>query len=189
MGKTMLDSSIIFEISKENEVQNYIKENLFDPWVNTPFSGYRFMDNKQKGALGEMIVRLFFSKYGFPVKKAETSTSGHDLVIGDILTEVKFSLSHTDIQRKKTKEDCFTMNHVAIGKDWERLIFLGVNFDTSKVRCKFMTKDLFLEALNTGEYFSYQQGGKNTKNDDYIIASNKLVKLIKSRYMKDVSEW
>jgi hypothetical protein len=185
----MLDTSRIFEIAANDEVQNYIKENLFDPWVGTPFAGYRFMDNKQKGALGEMIVKFFFEKSGLTVKKAKTSTSGHDLVIDGILTEVKFSLSHTDIKKKKTKEDCFTMNHVAIGKDWQRLIFLGINKDRSRIRCKFMTKQMFSDALECKNIFSYQQGGKKTKNDDFIIAQRKLVTLMDSPFMKDISEW
>lgn len=185
----MLEHSEIFNIASEDNIQNYIKENLFDPWIGTPFAGYRFMDNKQKGALGEMIVATFFKKYGIVVKKALSSTSGHDLIIGNILTEVKFSLSHTDIKNQKIKQDCFTMNHVAIGKDWERLIFLGLNFDRTKTRFRFMTKQSFKDALDDGRFFSHQQGGKGAMNDDYIIASSKLSKLMGSPFMKDVSEW
>lgn len=185
----LLEASKVFEISSSKKIQGYIKDNLFDPWESTCFAGYRFMDNKQKGALGEMIVRSFFEESGAEVKSPISSTAGHDLIIDDILTEVKFSLAHTNLKKRTTKEDCFTMNHVALGKDWERLIFLGINYDMSKTRFKFMTKELFSEALHTGDYFSYQQGGNKAKNDDYIIASAKLKKLINSRFMKDISEW
>lgn len=178
----------IMNIAGRPHIQSYIAQNICDPWKETPFSGYRSMDNKQKGALGEMLVREHFIDLGHEVKTAETSTSGYDLIIDGIRTEVKFSLAHTDIKNNKTKTDCFTMNHVAVGKNWERLIFLGVN-QQSDPRFVFTTKELFVKALNKGEYFSRQQGGKHGNNDDYMIAGAKLKKLIESEYMKGISEW
>lgn len=113
----------MMNIAGKAHIQSYIAQNLCDPWEETPFSGYRYMDNKQKGALGEMLVREYFIDLGHEVKTAETSTSGYDLVIDGIRTEVKFSLAHTDIKNNKTKADCFTMNHVAVGKIGKDLFF------------------------------------------------------------------
>ena len=31
-------------------IQQYIKDNICDPWDGTPFAGYKFLNNKQKGA-------------------------------------------------------------------------------------------------------------------------------------------
>jgi len=36
------------------------------------------------------------------------------------------------------------MNHVAIGKDWERLVFVGVNKNEVDIRMKFITKEQFV---------------------------------------------
>lgn len=184
-----LISTEIYNIANRSEIQDFIKQNLYDPWVGTPFEGYRYMDSKQKGALGEMYVSLLFNACGYDVKIAETSTAGHDRVIDNIRTEIKFSLAHTNIKEKTLKEDCFTMNHVAVGKDWDRLIFLAINDDPNKVRAMYMTKENFKLALNTGEYFSHQQGGKKSDNDDYMIASAKIIKLMKSGFMKELREW
>lgn len=184
-----LTSEQIYNVANSAVIQNYIQENLYDPWIGTPFEGYRYMDSKQKGALGEIYVSLLFEACGYDVEFAETSTAGHDRVINGIRTEIKFSLAHTNNKKRILKEDCFTMNHVAVGKDWERLIFLAINGDPNKVRAMYMTKKEFKQALDTSEYFSHQQGGKSGDNDDYMIASGKIVKLMNSGYMKSLSEW
>lgn len=184
-----LTSSEIYNLANSPEIQEFIKANLYDPWVGTPFEGYRYMDNKQKGALGEMYVSLLFKAAGHKVDFARTSTAGHDRVIDGIQTEIKFSLAHTNNKKQTLKNDCFTMNHVAVGKDWERLIFLAINGDPNKVRAMYMTKEDFKIALNTGKYFSHQQGGKKSDNDDYMIASAKIIKLMNSGFMKELKEW
>jgi len=186
-----LTSQQMFELANSQEIQDFIQENLYDPWVGTPFEGYRYMGNKQKGELGERYVSLIFKACGHDVNMAKTSTAGHDRIIDGIRTEIKFSLAHTDTKKKVIKEDCFTMNHVAVGKDWHRLIFLAVNDDPNKVRAMYMTKESFVECLNTGQYFSYQQGGgkAKNKNDDYMIASKKIIDLMNSGYMKELTEW
>jgi hypothetical protein len=179
----------LFLIAHDTNIQEYIKENLHDPWVGTPFANYRYLDNKQKGMMGEIYVKKIFENCGYKVSFASTSTAGHDLVINDILTEVKFSLAHTDHKKKQTKHDEFIMNHVALGKNWERLIFIGVNRDDMSFRAKYMTKKLFRDAIKKGHLFSVQQGGKHGGNDDYIISSKKLRELMNSNYMKDLNEW
>lgn len=184
-----LTSHEMFQLAKSSEIQNFIQQNLYDPWVGTPFEGYRYMDNKQKGELGERYVSLLFQACGYNVEFANTSTAGHDRIIDGIRTEIKFSLSHTDHKNKTIKEDCFTMNHVAVGKDWERLILLAINPDPNKLRAMYMTKSDFKKALATGEYFSRQQGGKKGDNDDYMISDKRIVKLMNSEFMRELKEW
>jgi hypothetical protein len=184
-----LNSQEIYDLANSPEIQDFIQENLYDPWVGTPFEGYRYMDNKQKGELGERFVSLIFRKCGYDVGFAHTSTAGYDRVINGIRTEIKFSLSHTNNKKRLLKEDCFTMNHVAVGKNWERLILLAINGDPNKVRAMYMTKEDFKQALATGDYFNHQQGGNSSDNDDYMIASTKIINLMKSRFMKELKEW
>ena len=37
------------EMFADGSLQNYIEQNLEDPWQRTPFEGYVFMSPKQKG--------------------------------------------------------------------------------------------------------------------------------------------
>lgn len=180
-------------VAIDSDLVNFINSNLFDPWVGTPFQGYRYLDNKQKGNYGEVFTSKLLESQGLTVEKAKKSNDEYDRKVGDYKVEIKFSLSHTDHKNQTTKEDEFTMNHVALKKGWDRLIFVGVNYDTDKSISKFMEKDDFEELIQNGDlfntYFSRQQGGKNGDNDDYISAGKKLKNLINSEYMKDLSEW
>jgi hypothetical protein len=188
-----VNAKYFWNIANADIHRQYIMENTFDPWIGTPFEGYRHLGNKQKGEYGERLVYDFFRRNGAEVKKPPTSTSGHDIVVNDILVEVKFGLSHTNNKLGTIKQDVFTINHVAIGKDWERLLFIGINSDINDLRAKFMEKDTFIELYKDkyefNKYFSVQQGGKHGNNDDFISADKKLNRLINSDYMKDISEW
>jgi hypothetical protein len=179
----------LFDIANTPELQDYINDNLFDPWVGTPLQGYRHMDNKQKGAFGEKYVELAMRQLGHDVQPPSSSTAGHDRVIDGILTEIKFSVSHTDNKKRLLTEDSFTMNHCAVTKDWERLIFFGVNLDPSKFRAKFITKEDFIKCLEEGKYFNPQQGGKKANNDDWLLSGKKLAAFLESEYVKDLTEW
>lgn len=182
-----------WNIAKSDIHRQYILENLVDPWIGTPFEGYRNLGNKQKGEYGERLVYDFFRRNGATVKKPPTSTSGHDIVINDKLVEIKFALSHTDNKSGIIKYDTFMMNHVAIGKDWERLLFVGINSNLDDIRAKFLEKSDFINLYKNQKeftkFFSIQQGGKYGQNDDFMSSDKKLLKLINSPYVKDIEKW
>ena len=52
-----------------------------------------------------------------------------------------------------------------------------------------MTKEMFENCLKRDNHFNHQQGGKNSKNDDYMVTEKKLRELIQSEYVKELSEW
>ena len=185
----LLKPSEMYDLAKNDEIQNYIQENLYDPWIGSPFEGYRYMGNKQKGELGERLVSLIMEKAGYDVEFAHSSTAGYDRILNGIKTEIKFSVSHTDTKKGSIKEGCFTMNHVAVGKDWDRLIFIGVNKNPNEFKAVYMTKEMFKKCLKTEKYFNRQQGGKNSKNDDYMVSEKKLSSLMESEYTRELSEW
>ena len=81
------------------------------------------------------------------------------------------------------------MNHVAVGKDWDRLIFIGVNENPNEFKAVYMTKEMFENCLKTDNHFNHQQGGKNSKNDDYMVTEKKLRELMQSEYVKELSAW
>lgn len=178
----MFDS--IFE---DGSLVNYIKQNLQDPWIGTPFEGYVFMSPKQKGEFGERFVSKYFELKGNFVKRAKTSTDGHDRVIDGILTEIKFSLATRD-KKGGVKEDQFIINHVSKDKDWERLVFFGINSKEESSRLFWFTKEDFLNHLESNDcLFAAQQGGKSIGNDDYICT--KINKLVECNFVKDIQEW
>lgn len=184
----------VYKIAESTELKDYINRNLFDPWRGTPFEGYRYLDNKQKGTYGESLVEQFFKKHARNVMPPLGSNAGHDRIVDGYLTEIKFSLAHTDHKKMCVKPNTFTMNHVSLGKDWQRLVFVGINPEPHPSHIKYMTKDDFTNLLKNDpktffEYFSRQQGGKNSTNDDYISSEGKLRKLLQSEYMRDISEW
>jgi hypothetical protein len=174
-------------IFADGTLRQYITDNLKDPWKDTPFDSYVFMSPKQKGEFGERFVSKFMTLAGRNVKRAKTSTAGHDRVIDDIPTEIKFALSTRDKSGGIVK-DKFIINHVSVCKDWERLIFCGINEDENDARIMWFTKEDFVEHLNSDKcYFNIQQGGKGGGNDDYICTN--VAALLECNFVRDISEW
>lgn len=174
---------------EDNSLQDYVQVNTADPWKNTPFEGYVHMGNKQKGEFGERFVSKFFETMLLSkVERAATSTAGHDRVIDGILTEIKFSLATRDSKKGGTKKDSFIINHVSRDKDWERLVFFGINQEQNECRMYYFTKEDFLTHIQSEDnLFSHQQGGKKIENDDYICT--KVKDLIKEDWVHSITEW
>lgn len=177
----------IIEIASRTKHLDHIKKNKGDLWVGTPFEGYRHMDPKDKGSYGENIVSDILVDLGFTVK--DRMNSGHDRIINDIKTEIKFSLANSNMNKGIIKVDYFVINHVALGKDWDRLLFLGINPSPNKNRFFWISKDDMKQVFKKETYFGYQQGGEGTKNDDFMCSGTKLKTLMNSDYVKDISQW
>ena len=175
------------ELFEDGSLRDYTDNNLKDPWKGTPFEGYVFMSPKQKGEFGERFVSKWMTLANSEVKRAKTSTAGHDRVIDDILTEIKFALA-TRNKKGGVTIDKFIINHVSVGKDWQRLIFCGINPDENDARVVFITKEDFEAHLKDDKcYFNVQQGGKSVGNDDYICTN--VAALLKCDFVKDIAEW
>ena len=174
-------------IFDDGSLQQYIADNLKDPWIDTPFEGYVFLSPKQKGEFGERFVSKYFEAKGSQVKRAKSSTAGHDRVIDAILTEIKFGLATRD-KKSGVKEDQFIINHVSKDKDWERLVFFGINSTEETSRFFWFTKEDFIQHLDSNEcVFACQQGGKSIGNDDYICT--KINKLKSMPFIKSMDQW
>ena len=174
-------------IFDDGSLCGYINDNLKDPWKGTSFEGYVFMSPKQKGEFGERFVSKLMTLSGSEVKRAKTSTAGHDRVIDDILTEIKFALA-TRNKKDGVTIDKFIINHVSVGKDWQRLIFCGINSDEKDARIVFITKEDFEAHLKSDKcYFNIQQGGKKVGNDDYICTN--VAALLECDFVRDIAEW
>jgi len=174
-------------IFADGSLRDYIDSNLQDPWKGTNFEGYVFLSPKQKGELGERFVSQLMNNLGHNVERAVTSTAGHDRVISKILAEIKFALA-TRNKKGGVTVDKFIINHVSVGKDWERLIFCGINPDEKDARIVFITKADFEAHLKSDKcYFNVQQGGKKVGNDDYICTN--VAALLECDFVKNIAEW
>ena len=174
-------------IFRDGTLQDYIGKCKKDPWIGTPFEGYVFLTPKQKGEFGERFVTKYFENKQHNVKKAKTSTAGHDRIINGIMSEIKFSLATRD-KNGEIKDNQFIINHVSKDKDWERLVFFGIN-STEESSCFFwFSKEDFIIHLESDEcLFSAQQGGKSIGNDDYICT--KIDKLKCMPFIKSIDQW
>jgi hypothetical protein len=143
------------------------------------------MSPKQKGTFGERFVSKYFVLKGSKVEKPKNT--GHDRVIDVMLTEIKFSLATRD-KKGGINEDQFIINHVSKDKDWERLVFFGINPSEDDCRFFWFCKEDFIQHLECDEcVFASQQGGKSIGNDDYICT--KINKLKSMPFVKSIDQW
>ena len=174
-------------IFEDGSLIKYVQQNAQDPWIGTSFQGYVFISPKQKGEFGERFVSKYFELKGHEVKRAKTSTAGHDRVIDGIRTEIKFSLATRD-KKGGVKDDQFIINHVSKDKDWERLVFFGINSNQEDSRLFWFTKEDFINHLESNScLFASQQGGKSIGNDDYICTA--VNKLVACDFVKPIDQW
>jgi hypothetical protein len=174
-------------IFEDGSLVDYVNQNVQDPWVGTPLAKYVYMSPKQKGEFGERFVSKYFEAKGSKVKRAKTSTAGHDRVIDDIRTEIKFSVATRD-KKGGVNEDQFIINHVSKDKDWERLVFFGINPTEEGSRLFWFTKEDFVNHLESEDrLFKHQQAGESTGNDDYICT--KIDRLVECDFVKSINDW
>lgn len=179
-------------IFEDGSLQDYINQKTQDPWIGTPFEKYVFMQSKQKGEFGERFVSKYFELKGSEVKRAKTSTAGHDRVIDGFLTEIKFSLANR-VEKKGIayiKKDQFMINHLAKGKDWDRVIIFGINPIWEESHLIWFSKEDFVNNVDDPECpIVKQQGGGSADNDDYFLTGNKITNLVEYDWVKSVEEW
>ena len=179
------------------EKMNKINQN----WGACPvFHSYHKLSNKHKGSNGEYVVEKLMEKLGHSVEPP--TNTGHDRTVDGIKTEIKFSLAVSE--KNMIIKDKFIINHVSIDKDWERLLFCGINPDPAwgnmksrrndrlpyeRQRVYFMEKKHFVTYMSQpGEkVFKHQQGGQSVENDDYICTD--FVGLINLPFVKRISDW
>lgn len=165
-----------------------------NPWVGTCYEKHYELDSKKKGSKGEEILEEFFVSHGCKVEKP--LSPGHDRLVNGVKLECKFSLSQIDTRvgrAGKIRPNWWMMNHVAEGKDWEWLCFAGVNPEGYDNVIRLFSKNVFKELKRNEKefqkYFSSQQGGKKSDNDDWISSQNKLNNFLESEYVIGVDEW
>ena len=139
------------------DYEDFIKSLPEDnPLQGTPFEHFYNVPPKKKGVAGEEIVKQMLSRDGHKVEKR--TNTGHDAIVDGIKTEIKFSLA-----TERNYDGKFTFNHIGINKDWEQIIFVGVNGDGNMRVALFQKENLPLYL------FTRQSGGNHLSNDDWMI--------------------
>ena len=168
------------DIFVDGKLKKFLLEKSKDIWKNTNFEGYVLLNPRQKGTFGKMFVEKYLTLKGHTVEPRKDA--GHDRIIDDVKTEIKFGVCN------KGDEDCFIINHISKEKDWERLIFFGINLTEQNSRLIWFTKeDFYSELEKNNDIFNHQQGGKKIKNDDYMCSNIKI--LMKQSFVKQISDW
>lgn len=179
-----------FELASHKDLRSYILDNTYDPWVGTPFEGYVFLGSKKQGAYGErFIAHALANTYTLEVQKP--LNTGHDRLINDIKCEFKFTLASRDCVKRIINVDGFSINHVALKKDWERLVICAINPSDHQSHLVYITKEDFISEMQLSEpVFKSQQGGDTSNNDDFFIKSIKGIREFFDRsYIKDITSW
>ena len=201
-----------------NEVSNFLTKDdhwkalnkINNNWAGDPvFEDYHKLGNKQKGTNGEYVVEKLFKALGKNVVATRDSKykgTDFDMVVDDYKTEVKFSLANSS--GNKINVDRFIINHVGIEKDWDRLVFCGINpmGSSERVHMYFADKQDFKDYMDSFVVparatddiklrkqifgtcvFKPQQGGFKTLNDDYMCTNFK--KLVALPFIKEIKLW
>lgn len=209
---------LVERLFQDAELENFLIESHKNNWIGTLFEKYIEVSTKNKGVFGEFMVEKYMEISGHSVEPP--TDTGHDRIIGGIKTEIKFSLANSPtikgarnplLGQKLINPDEFTFNHIAEGKDWDRLIFFGINphskqkgtnwglyhkrassqIKPKQIRAYWMSKEDFGKHMRTLQtIFSRQQGGKKGNNDDYMTAGyRKFQDLINLPFVHDIKKW
>ena len=149
-----------------------------NPWEGSPFEKYYQTGAKQKGALGELIIASFLENEGMRIEKPKNQ--GHDRIINDWRIEIKFSCAS-----KRNKDFLFTFNHISFCKDWERIIFCGINGDL-EAKIVWLSKEDIKKLLDEG-ILKHQQAGQENNLDDYCIMGTNSKKLLFHSLAKEMN--
>lgn len=167
-GTTMINETTIYTAYELCDLDN--------PWHHTPYEIYYTIGAKSKGSVGEAIVAQFLREKGQKVNKRVNP--GHDLIVDGIKTEIKFSLAS-----KRNCNKCFTFNHIGVNKDWERIIFCGINGDLEECFVWF-DKNTLKQILHDEKCFTLQEG-----EDDFFSMGSRSSNLLNHPLAKKMEEW
>ena len=169
-----------------------------DHWAGTVLEGYRRLDAKQKGAIGERIADTVLATLGHTI--TQRTSPGHDSIVDGAKTEYKFSAACKDPKYNYLRKDRAIINHLSLDKDWERCVYTVINISEDKlervspehIRPQFywFSKEDFRRSIaagtGRGHAFSAQQGGEKIGNDDYI---SNLKRLKLHGILRPIAEW
>lgn len=188
---TLEDSGEYQKFDIQGKIQGYLKtESIF---AGTELDNIDLLNPAAKGSCGESIVEDVFTSRGSIVLPRQKGQKGHDRQIDDITTEIKISTM---------PENNITINHVSLGKKFDRFLFC---YPQPRHPSLFKIPDDFYEGVNLrfwwtthtllekviseyGPCICHQQAGAEVGNDDFTIQGS-LNRILGLNIWNDISEW
>lgn len=189
------------QITYEELLKDPRIKNKTNPWVGTIWEEFYTYNPSRKGSAGEIMIPSYLFKT-FGISESRRTDAGHDRELSSVLpvlasevngkaiswrTEIKISLA------ARAKKNKFMFNHISLSKNFDRMIFLGVNIgDIGPADSNFywMTRRDVETAIEL-KLFKRQQSGQNGGNDDYIFAcsTKKLAKMHAHKLFRTFDTW
>lgn len=152
-----------------------------DPWQVSKFKDWQKQTNKLKGKTGEDFIKVLLEAEGCSIDSVGGSED-HDLIdtTTGLKIEVKTSFAAKASGKSLINSDGFIFQHIGLHKEWDWLVFVGINHEdpayrhirrgwreeTEDVVVRFIPREKFEELVREG-FFKPQQGGKSGGNDDW----------------------
>ena len=165
----MIKDTVIYQAYTDCDLNNY--------WTKTPYEIYFTIGAKSKGTVGETIVKNYLESVGFIIKPRENA--GHDAIVNGIKTEIKFSLAS-----KRNLNNEYTFNHIGVNKDWERIIFCGINGNLQEKIVWFTNEEIQKILAESNSCFRFQEG-----DDDFFSMGKNSTNLLNHSFAKNIMEW
>jgi len=153
--------------------------NTTGSWKNSKFFDWQQAGNKAKGTTGENFIKHLLDTQGYSDVVSVGGSADHDLKFDSQNIEVKLSFANRD-ESGEIVHDKFTWNHIGFLKNWEHIVFIGLNPPLSEGRVRGNWRDNSeelnvmwftreqLEKLCDEGLIARQQGGKKGNNDDWM---------------------
>ena len=166
-----------------------LSKNIRNPWVGTPVEDYVYLVSGQRENLARSSLKTM-THLGYTVEERHNGDPGHDRIIDGKKIEIKFSIANkvNGVPRK----DRYLINHISLSKDWDRLVFFGINPVYEESRFLFFDKEDFknnIQNLKDKKIISHQQSGNRGGNDDYVVQKTKVPRLHSQPWVYDIHDW
>lgn len=96
-------------------------------WAGAPLESFRFVENTNRGDIGEEFICRYLASCGLSVKREESRNQLFDLVINGRLVEVKTASEGAD--------GSFQFNHVRLDRNYDFLLCLGIRPNQIMFNC------------------------------------------------------
>lgn len=134
-------------------------------WKNSNFEWFRSIPSpRTKGKVGEEIVELCMKNLGHLVEKPKNKD--HDRIINGYKVEIKTSTTWNDILNR------FTWQQIRQNDDFERIIFLGINPNDTKMY--WATYDDLVKNLFCNDKYRQHKGASGGQDMFWIQNTDKL---------------
>jgi hypothetical protein len=154
-------------ITKENilEYNTYkvaLKQTDQDPYINSPFSVFKNMSSRRKGAAFERIFEEYMVDLGADVQKPVNSE--HDRIVNGVKVEIKGSTLWGEGSH-------FRFQQIRANQDYDIIVFISVFPDRIEFHCA--DKETAMKKLQIqdeeGNWVHNQHGGKTKNSGTFFI--------------------